>query len=36
MNFGEFIQYYERKVSVKKITQKYDLETSSTSFFIFK
>ena len=36
MKFGQFMQYYKKKFFIKKFSGKWDLETSSRSFLIFK
>ena len=36
MKFGQFMYYYKRKTFIKKLYKKYDLETSSRHFLIFK
>ena len=37
MKFSQFKKYYKRKIFIKKkIFEKYDLETSSKAFLIFK
>ena len=37
MKFSQFKKYYKRKIFIKKkIFEKYDLETSSMAFLIFK
>ena len=36
MEFGQFMQYYKLIFFMKKFYEKYDLETSSRPFLIFK
>ena len=36
MKFGQFMQYYKRKLFIQKFYEKWTLETSSRPFLIFK
>ena len=36
MKFVQFVSYYQRKNFIKKFHKKFNLETSSRSFFVYK